>query len=179
MDDGFDRFVRRHLRYLQSKARSFCREDSASEDLLQDTLERAAKAYPRFDPGKPASVLAKERSWLARIMFRRHIELLRVRYRKASLPTPENVEDDRAVDPVTPIDVVTIDDVKSAADGLPKPFRDVFVLQVFEQCSYDEIAEKLGIPQRTVGSRLSRARLKLRAPLLRLAEERLRGRGRP
>lgn len=173
-DDGFDRFVRRHLRYLQGKAQNFCRDESRADDLLQDTLERAAKAYRGFESEGGASGLAQERSWLAKIMLRRHIDQLRKRYREKTLAETDAIEDERERRPVRPIDLVTIDDVKTAAGTLPKQFRDVFILQVFEECSYEEISQRLGIPARTVGSRLSRARQKLRRPLLRLAEERMR-----
>ncbi len=43
--------------------------------------------------------------------------------------------------------------------------RQVLVLREFEQMSYGEIAEVLGVPQGTIESRLHRARAELRAKL--------------
>ena len=47
----------------------------------------------------------------------------------------------------------------------PAEQRTVFVLRVYEELSYREIAEALGLSMGTVMSRLSRAREKLRVVL--------------
>ena len=52
---------------------------------------------------------------------------------------------------------------------LEGPFREVYELRLISNCSYDEIADKLTIPRSTVGTRLLRARQKLKSRLLDLA----------
>jgi RNA polymerase sigma-70 factor (ECF subfamily) len=52
-----------------------------------------------------------------------------------------------------------------ALGELPAEQRAVFCLRVFEELSYREIADALGIEMGTVMSRLSRAREKLREAL--------------
>ena len=52
-----------------------------------------------------------------------------------------------------------------AGRACPREQRAVFVLRVFEELSYAEIAEALGISPGTVMSRLSRARERLREAL--------------
>ena len=52
--------------------------------------------------------------------------------------------------------------LEAALERLPAEQRAVFVLRVFEELSYQEIAEALDIPIGTVMSRLSRARERLR-----------------
>ena len=49
--------------------------------------------------------------------------------------------------------------------GLSPEHQAVLTLRVVEDLSYDEIANVLGVPQGTVMSRLSRARVELRARL--------------
>jgi DNA-directed RNA polymerase specialized sigma24 family protein len=49
---------------------------------------------------------------------------------------------------------------------LEPEFRQVFTLHAFERRSYKDIAAALDIPQNTVGTRLLRARKKLRVLLL-------------
>jgi len=61
---------------------------------------------------------------------------------------------------------ITVDQIRAAAEQLAPPFRDVFRLHVFERRSYAEIATQLAIPPLTVGTRLTRARQKLRAILV-------------
>ncbi len=55
-----------------------------------------------------------------------------------------------------------------ALDGIPARDRDALLLVAWSDLSYEEVAEALGIPVGTVRSRISRARLRLRA---RLAEQ--------
>jgi RNA polymerase sigma-70 factor (ECF subfamily) len=52
--------------------------------------------------------------------------------------------------------------VADAVTNLPEDERDVLLLYVWEELSYDEIAAALGVPVGTVRSRLNRARAKLR-----------------
>ena len=56
-------------------------------------------------------------------------------------------------------------------ERLEPEFREVFVLHAFERRSYRDIAAALGIPQNTVGTRLLRARRKLRVLLVGGPEE--------
>jgi uncharacterized glyoxalase superfamily protein PhnB len=63
-------------------------------------------------------------------------------------------------------------DVMAAIKGLPDGERDVLLLHVWEDLSYDEVAGALAIPIGTVRSRLSRARGRLRE-LISLSGEQL------
>ena len=70
-----------------------------------------------------------------------------------------------------------------ALDGIPEPDRDALLLMAWHDLSYAEVAEALDVPPGTVRSRISRARLRLRAQLNRLGVTRsgdaLGGRRRP
>lgn len=55
-----------------------------------------------------------------------------------------------------------------ALEGIPSRDRDALLLMAWDGCSYEEVAEALGIPVGTVRSRISRARLRLRARLAEL-----------
>lgn len=56
-------------------------------------------------------------------------------------------------------------DLTRALAGLSKGERDVLLLVALADLGHDEVAEALGIAYGTVGSRLSRARAKLRQAL--------------
>jgi RNA polymerase sigma-70 factor (ECF subfamily) len=51
--------------------------------------------------------------------------------------------------------------VQQALTALPDEYRQVVVLRHFAELSYDDIAETLGIPAKTVKSRLYTARQRL------------------
>jgi RNA polymerase sigma-70 factor (ECF subfamily) len=57
---------------------------------------------------------------------------------------------------------MTTDDVRRAAARLPDELREVYVQFALDGRSYVEIADALGIPKATVGTRLSRARARLK-----------------
>jgi RNA polymerase sigma-70 factor (ECF subfamily) len=57
---------------------------------------------------------------------------------------------------------VTREQLEDAVDRLEEEYRTVFRMHAFEDRSYKQIAEGLGIPMNTVGTRLFRARARLR-----------------
>jgi RNA polymerase sigma-70 factor (ECF subfamily) len=56
-------------------------------------------------------------------------------------------------------------DVRAALEQLTAEHREVLVLREYEQMSYEEMAEALGVPRGTVESRLHRARAELKEKL--------------
>jgi RNA polymerase sigma-70 factor (ECF subfamily) len=52
-------------------------------------------------------------------------------------------------------------DVRAAILALPVHYREVIVLRHFAQMSYEEISESVGVPVKTVKSRLHTARQQL------------------
>ena len=55
--------------------------------------------------------------------------------------------------------------MQAALKKLPQNLREIVVLREFEELSYQEISEVVGVPVGTVMSRLSRARERLKALL--------------
>jgi RNA polymerase sigma-70 factor, ECF subfamily len=53
--------------------------------------------------------------------------------------------------------IKALDRVLRAVDSLPTQYREVLVLRYWEKLSNEEIANRLGIPLGTVGSRMARA----------------------
>jgi RNA polymerase sigma-70 factor, ECF subfamily len=64
-----------------------------------------------------------------------------------------------------PKEAVDSDRLQEALNRLPEIFRLVVVMFYFEECSYREVAQRLGLPIGTVMSRLSRAKDYLRSSL--------------
>ena len=63
------------------------------------------------------------------------------------------------------LDRLLREDLERAIDALPDPFRLVVVLVDVQGCSYQEVADALGVPVGTVRSRLARGRAALQQAL--------------
>jgi len=176
--DRFETVVLPHLGSVRAFAMMLARETSAAEDLLQDTLLRALRAFDSFRPGTDC------RSWLFRICRNRFYDLCRMRSRR---PIHEDVD---YAQPVAPdrswevqrelerlekgdepsLDLIG-DRVRVAIDQLSDDFREPLLLCDLDGLSYQEIADKLSVPLGTVRSRISRARCRLRDELHEYARE--------
>ncbi len=65
-------------------------------------------------------------------------------------------------------DDADLDQLQKALNELPDAARLVVVMFYFEECTYQEIADRLEVPIGTVMSRLARARGRLRTLLIEL-----------
>jgi RNA polymerase sigma-70 factor (ECF subfamily) len=159
-DATFVSAVRAHEAALTALARRLCGNQADADDLVQETYERALKAWDRYaDRGNL-------RSWLAAILNNRFIDRCREARRA---PRTEEI-DDRvlpAADPAAPPAWANVspEAVQAALAQIGTTFRAVYELHAAGK-SYEDIATELGIPKNTVGTRLIRARRKLKELLL-------------
>jgi RNA polymerase sigma-70 factor, ECF subfamily len=168
--DAFDELVREHFASLHRTAFHLTHDRGAAEDLVQDTLERAYRAFDRYRPE------GKARAWLGLIM--RNVWICNHR-RQRSVPATLPFEDTElllpnggAVDVLGPADVeaVVLDELSVASilraiDDLPAHLRQVVMLADVQTIPYATIAHMLSLPMGTVASRLSRGRRRLRDAL--------------
>jgi RNA polymerase sigma-70 factor (ECF subfamily) len=153
-------------------------------DLLQDTFERAVSL------GIPDQI-RNTRGWLRRIMFHLFIDGRRAAARFGHVEAlDDQLGDVGEFEPVAPEPAwadLTLDDIRAALHEVEPVYRDVYSLRMLEDLSYEQIARRLSIDRITVGTRLSRARKRLREVLVRrfgleltaLADERGRRDGGP
>lgn len=160
-----DRLTTEHGPYLRGLARKLCRSQLDPEDLVQDVLEKTLRS--------PLPDGANERAWLARVMQNLFIDKLRRRQARRE-ELSDTIEDVGA----PPLEerlwweALTEADVRAQVALLPEEQRTTFELFAFEGASYDDIAARLRIAKGTVGTRILRARQKIRELL---AKERGRG----
>ncbi len=152
------------LEVLYRVARRLTRDANDAEDLVQETLLRAYRAFDRFDGRHP-------RAWLLTILRNRfYTEAKRARPdlldEEVSQRLPAHGADGRGegteeaalageLDPV----------VRAALAALSPKHRAVIALVDLDGLSYQEAADLLEVPAGTVMSRLHRARSKVRARL--------------
>lgn len=163
-DARFREQVLPELEVLYRVARRLTRSTADAEDLVQDTLLKAYRAFDRFD-GRYL------RAWLLTIMRNHHRNQLRKR--RPDLLNDEVAQrlpghgqdarrdgvDERAFhDDLDPV-------VREALRSLSPKHRSVIALVDLDGLTYREAAELLGVPVGTVMSRLHRARSKVRSRL--------------
>ena len=167
---AFEELVLRHQSQIYRVAYRLAGNHDDAEDLAQDAIIEAFRAFDRYQPGTYFD------RWLFRIMSRTYIDTVRRRNRRptVSLDAPMGPDGDPLVtvigdskeDPQQMTEAVDLDGmVQSALDRLPEEFRTAVVLADIEGLPYDEVANVLRCPVGTVRSRLHRARQMLREAL--------------
>ncbi len=161
-----------HLDAVFRYAQALAGDPTRAEDLTQETMFKAFRAWDQFRPGSNA------RAWLLTILRNTFINEYRRRQHEGD---PVDVA---AIEPYTVFgDVQDVDpegrffsnivdeEVFRAIRTLPVDFREVLLLSDVEGLSYGEIAELVGVPIGTVKSRLFRARHALQHQLYEYAVE--------
>jgi RNA polymerase sigma-70 factor (ECF subfamily) len=147
-----------HRGYLEVIARRLCRDRLDPDDLVQDLFEKCLRSPQPIPDG------VNPRAWLARVLHNLFIDKLR-RARATGAPPLVPANDDQ-VDDAWWVSI-TEAELRAAVRCLPEEQRGTFELFAFEGRSYDEIAHALGIAKSTVGTRILRARQRLRELLTR------------
>jgi RNA polymerase sigma factor (sigma-70 family) len=153
----FDRHWESVHRYCRSRA------GSSGEALAAETFRLAFDRRATYDSDR-----ADARPWLlglATNLIRNHLRRLtrgeRAVARLDASPTADHA--DAAIDRA---EAALLGPALAAAlEGIPCGDRDALLLMAWNDLSYDEVAAALEIPVGTVRSRISRARLRLRARL--------------
>lgn len=154
----FETAVRPELPLLYRVARRMASHSDEAEDLVQQTLIKAYRAWERFDG-------AYLRSWLMRIM--RNEMAYQKRREAAGIQTSELSEevggDDSLWDAVSWRDQAQR--ILEELDRLPAEYRLAVMLCDVEEMSYEEAAQAMEVPIGTVRSRVSRGRSMIRTRL--------------
>lgn len=144
-------------RFLWARAMQLSRSPQDASDLVQDTLERGWRYFHQFQPGTSIGM------WLNRIMYNLFVDRYRRRSYELGHEPLESHEPPAPEPEPRPIwKDIEASQVHRALAALEPPFRVVFELHFAERRSYREISARLGIPKGTVGTRLFRARQRLR-----------------
>jgi RNA polymerase sigma-70 factor, ECF subfamily len=159
---GFEETVLPQLGAAYNLARWLTRNEHDAEDMVQEALLRAFKAFHGFrGTDARAWLLAIVRNtcftWLRRT---RAQEVATVFDEMVHTPDGEAMNPERLV-----LQEGDTRRVRQALEGLPVEFREALVLREIEGLSYKEIATVTGIPIGTVMSRLARARGRLQQTL--------------
>lgn len=170
--------VARHRGRLFSLAYRFTGRYHEAEELTHEIIVRVFRQLDRFDPRAHFAV------WLNSVARNHCIDHYRSRSRERQrlvaqeLPFEQTVASPRPDPQRLYEDRETREELLGALESLSPKLREVLHLRFFEELPYEEICERLGVPEGTVKSRIHRGRAelkrRLRAPRSRDPESRAR-----
>lgn len=168
----FEREALVHLDTLYSVALRLTGNGSDAEDLVQDAVTKAYRAWDSYEKGTNC------RAWLVTILRNTFINRFRRESRRPNPVDYDEIGDTSVFESVQETDpegtffrFIVDDEVKRALQELPEEFRTPVVLCDVEGMSYAEISEIMEVPVGTVKSRLFRGRRRLQRRLYEYAVE--------
>lgn len=168
----FELLMRRHNQRIYRAIRSILRDDSETEDVMQETYVRAYGHLGQFE-GR-----ARFSTWLTRIAVNESIKRAVLKGRMNPLQhEPSDKEDDVMAeyrcDPATPESNASRSEMTSMLEqailALPDAYRTVVMLRDIEEMSTAETAEVMSLTESNVKVRLHRAHELLRDELMSMA----------
>mgnify|MGYP002621988263 CR=1 FL=1 len=140
---------------LRRFARSLTGDPHDADDLVQVAIEKALQRHAQWDPAQALE------GWVFGILRNAWIDTVRARRETVEFDA-EAAETMAGEDGRTTAEArLHLAEVRRAMAGLPEEQRSVLMLVCVEGMRYREVAAALDIPEGTVMSRLSRARLAL------------------
>jgi RNA polymerase sigma-70 factor (ECF subfamily) len=168
---AWETIVRQHWRKVFNVAYKFVGKHDEAEDLAQDIFLKIFKALDTFDRR------ANFQTWIISIARNLCIDHYRsVRKERETIAreidagdlTPVSVE-------IGPEKALERSDLRAllqrALERLPLSLRTAVILRDLQELSYQEIADRLGLPEGTVKSRINRGRLELARQIRRLQDQ--------
>lgn len=163
--DAYREFLARYKAPVFRLIRSNVGDEGEAMDLTQESFVAGFAALGRYDGERPFRV------WISRIALNKCRDWGRRRAvrsfftRALPLESAHDVAGDSPATDVEAADRAELARVRNAIVELPGNLREIIVLRGIEELSQAETAEMLGVSEKTVETRLYRARAKLRAML--------------
>jgi RNA polymerase sigma-70 factor (ECF subfamily) len=169
---AFEQLAVAHRDHLYHYALSLTRDQSISEDLVQDTYLKALRGFGMFRVG------SNFQAWLSKIMLNTFINNYNRTKRSPLAYGVELNDHDTFVeshsqpeyagkfDESNLLDYFTSDEIRKALLSLSADYRNCIIMADMLGLSYREISYLSGTPMGTIRSRLSRARFMLKRKLM-------------
>lgn len=161
---AFSELVRTYQKRIYGLVYRFCPDHDTADELAQETFVKAYTALNTFREE------FRFFSWLRAIATNLALNHLKRQRRQVSTEDYpiEQIVSDRSPH-ANPDRNLTDKELRAKieqeVEKLPPEFKAAFILRIYEDLSYEEISERLGIEIGTVMSRLFRARSRLKKAL--------------
>ena len=168
---AWEQVVRQNWRKVFNVAYKFVGKHDEAEDLTQDIFLKIFKALNTFDRR------ANFQTWI--ISISRNLCIDHYRSVRKERQTIARDVDATGLQPASaergPHAMAEHQDLRAmlrqALETLPPTLRTAVVLRDLQELSYQEIADRLGLPEGTVKSRINRGRIELAQQIKRLQEK--------
>ncbi|HEY3383229.1 MAG TPA: sigma-70 family RNA polymerase sigma factor [Vicinamibacterales bacterium] len=168
---AWEQIVRQYWRKVFNVAYKFVGSHDQAEDLTQEIFLKIFRSLDTFDRR------ANFQTWLISVSRNLCIDHYRsVRKERQTIDRDVTAEDTSPVSP-TASPLATLENrdlaalLRQALQTLPQSLRMAVLLRDIQELSYQEIAERLRLPEGTVKSRINRGRKELARQILKLREE--------
>jgi RNA polymerase sigma-70 factor (ECF subfamily) len=168
---AWETIVRQHWRKVFNVAYKFVGRHDEAEDLTQDIFLKIFKSLDTFDRR------ANFQTWLISVSRNLCIDHYRsVRKERKTIDRDVNASDLSPVSPdASPMAALEQADrvalLRRALTALPPALRTAVTMRDLQELSYQEIAERLQLPEGTVKSRINRGRSELARQIQKLRSE--------
>lgn len=167
--DAWEQIVREYSRAVYKLAYRFTGRHESAEDLTQEVFIRIYRSLEQYDPE-----LGDLSNWLMRLARNLIIDDYRKRRRQPT-DTSDDLDDHMHHlsggfdNPQRSIERREKQlQVQAAIEKLSSDLRECVILRDIEELSYQEIVDRLKIPEGTVKSRINRGRIELAKVLRRM-----------
>ncbi len=159
--DEFVTLIERHRKIVFKVAHTYCWSANDRDDLVQDILVQAWRAFPGYDAARPFS------TWLYRIALNVAISWVRGHGRRqyATVPFDHQQHDIAAAAPEEDDRVRALYSVIQGLDPLSR----ALLLLYLDDHSYRDMAGILGLTETNVATKISRLKQRIRQDIGHLA----------
>ncbi|MGI9472226.1 MAG: RNA polymerase sigma factor [Rubripirellula sp.] len=151
-------FVRDWYGRVYAQCQAKLRSRSDAEDAVQEVFLRGLVGLDRLKCPQAIG------GWLRGIAHHVCVDVIRRDQRQRALQ--DSLESSFPIESNAEIDRDEQSRLIALIHGLPEVYRETILLHYFENMTYDEIADWLGVARSTVNERLSKGRRKLKQQLL-------------
>jgi len=168
---AWEQIVRQYWRRVFNVAYKFVGRHDEAEDLTQDVFLKVFKSLATFDRR------ANFQTWLVSVSRNLCIDHYRsVRKERETIDRDVNADDlsPHSVEVSAHVVLERLDlaqELRRALQQLPESLRTAVVMRDIQELSYQEIADRLRLPEGTVKSRINRGRHELARQITRLREK--------
>ncbi len=148
-------FFLRFAPFVFTLCRRYASQNVEAQDFMQECFIHVFSIINKYDETKGSI-----NGWLNRVCTNRVLQLLRKSKKEITIVFPKELPEQALTQ--SEFEIIPIESIMDAIQQLPKGYRKVFNLFIFEGWTHKEIGLKLGIAETTSRSQLTRAKKMLK-----------------